>query len=206
MGDITSSPLDETNRNKGFKLTFSFVENPFFENTELFVEIHTDESNPYYGNVECKEIKACTIDWKAGKDVTVEKIAKKVKGGGAKKAKAKGKETIEARQSFFGRFMNVKEGELEKDDLMKVLPPEAAEELDDMEDEDVCEMVMEQLADAFNAVQENIIPWAVRWYTGEADPNDSDDEDDEDDDEESEEEPPPKPKAKGGKAKKSPGS
>merc|ERR1712203_1117760 len=102
--------------------------------------------------------------------------------------------------------------------VLKCLPEEAAEELEEMDEEDVVEMVLEQVADSFNGIQENIIPFAVRWYTGEADPQDSDDEDDDEDDDDddeddddSEDEPVPKqkgkakPKAKGA-VKKSPAS
>merc|ERR1712203_249035 len=112
-------------------------------------------------------------------------------------------------QSFFGRFLNMKKGDdPDMEAVLKCLPEEAAEELEEMDEEDVVEMVLEQVADSFNGIQENIIPFAVRWYTGEADPQDSDDEDDEDDeeeddDDESEDEPSPKAKAKG-KVKKSP--
>merc|ERR1719291_1339456 len=128
---------------------------------------------------------------------------------GAKKNKKKAAEKEEPQQSFFGRFMNIKDGEVDMNDVLKVLPEEAAEELEEMDEDDVCEMVLEQVSDGFNAIQENIIPFAVRWFTGEADPKDSDDEfseDDESDDEdedESDDEPPAKTKGKA-KAKKSP--
>merc|ERR1719291_1187917 len=59
--------------------------------------------NPYIGELVVKDIKATEIQWKEGKDVTVEKDAKKGKGGGAKKAKQK-KEKEEARPSFFRDF------------------------------------------------------------------------------------------------------
>merc|ERR1719214_366446 len=77
------------------------------------------------------------------------------------------------------------------------------------DDEDgVVEMIMESDLQIGEALKESIIPFAVRWYTGEAAPDDDDDDEDseeEEDDEESEDEDddddddePPK---KGGKAK-----
>ncbi|CAE7247223.1 NAP1 [Symbiodinium necroappetens] len=80
--DITKAWLDEADISKGFKLIFHFVENPYFTNTELWKEYHVEEASPYTGEVSAKEIKAAEIDWNAGKNVTVEKVAKKVKGGG----------------------------------------------------------------------------------------------------------------------------
>merc|ERR1712151_151544 len=63
---------------------------------------------------------------------------------------------------------------------------------DDMEDDDeMVQMLMDSDYETGEAVKGQIIPFAVRWYTGEARP-----EDDDDDDEEEEE---PMPKKKGGK-------
>merc|ERR1712113_881253 len=84
-----------------FKLTFTFTENPYFTPNVLVTEYHCEESSPYNQEIDVKKVESTEIEWKAGKDVTVERIAKKVKGGGAKKAKQKGKETVEPRQSIF---------------------------------------------------------------------------------------------------------
>merc|ERR1712137_422928 len=100
LSDIKRADLDPSDRNKGFKLIFSFVENPFFSNQELWKEYHTEETSPYTGEIDTKEIKCSEIDWKPGKNVTVETIKKKQKGGGAKKAKEK----EEPRDSFFRNF------------------------------------------------------------------------------------------------------
>merc|ERR1719214_131860 len=91
------------------------------------------------------------------------------------------------------------------------LPTDINVEVDEEEaadEADFVEMIMEQELEMGEAVRDFIIPFAVRWYTGEAAPDDDDDDEDseeEEDDEESEDEDddddddePPK---KGGKAK-----
>jgi len=212
ISDITGENLDKDDHNKGFKLTFHFVENPYFTNNELWVECHTEEESPYYsGEITATGIRASTIEWKPGQDVTVQKVKKKAEKGG-KKNKKKGKEVSQEQQSFFGRFLCMnKDDDIDPAALMKILPPEAAEELEEMDEDDIREMVLEQVVDSFSGVFQNIIPFAVRWYTDEADPHsDSDDDedgesDDDDDDDDSEDEPSPKAAAKkGAKAKKSP--
>merc|ERR1712227_1066146 len=79
---------------------------------------------------------------------------------------------------------------------------------DDDDDDEILEMFMDRDHEIGGAVKEQLIPFAVRWYTGEAAPDDDDDEDseeedDEDDDSEEDDdddddEPPPK---RGGKSK-----
>merc|ERR1719476_1243616 len=131
LQDIEKSNVDDTDGDAGFKLVFRFAANPYFTNTELKKEYKTEMANPYCDELEVKEIKCDTIEWQAGKDVTVEKVAKKVKGGGAKKNKQK-KEKEEPRPSFFRDFFrNLKEG--------MALPEDAKEQarmMADEEDED----------------------------------------------------------------------
>jgi len=210
--DVTKSHLDEADFNKGFKLTFHFAENPFFENRELWKEYHLDEPSPYTGDVDVKEIKVSEIEWKAGKNVTVEIVSKKVKGGGAKKAKQKGKEKEEPRDSFFRNFFrHLKEGMAVPDDVNL---EDAQQMMDDDDDDDqMMSLLMENDYEIGCCVRDQLIPFAVRWYTGEACPEDDDDDfdedeeedDDDDDEEESEdddddEQPPPRKgnKKKGG--------
>merc|ERR1719330_726160 len=142
----------------------------------------TEETNPYCGEIEVEEIKCSEIRWKPGKNVTVEIVTKKVKGGGAKKQKQKGKEKEEPRPSFFRHFF-------------RNMKP----------DSELVEMLMQSDHEVGTVLRNCIIPWAVRWYTGEAAPDyepmgdaDADEESEEDDDdEESEEEAPPR-RGKGG--------
>jgi len=209
LQDVTKVPTD-VNRNKGFKLTFYFAENPYFTNMTLEKEYTTEETNPYCGEISVKEIKCDTIDWKEGKDVTVEKVAKKVKGGGAKKAKQK-KEKLEARPSFFRDFFrNLKPGCELPDDAKMQAQSMAESDEDDEDDEGLIEFLMDNDHDLGEALSDQIIPFAVRWYTGEAVPEGYDDDDDEegesedddDDDDESSDEPPARGRSGRGKGAK----
>merc|ERR1740121_1329648 len=89
---------------------------------------------------------------------------------------------------------------------------------EDEPDDQIIAMLMQTDLETGEALRDQIIPFAVRWYTGEACPDmeddddedeeeeDDEDEDDEDEDEEDEDEPAPKKGAKKGKAgKDSPG-
>mmetsp|Transcript_85169 Transcript_85169/g.238564 ORF Transcript_85169/g.238564 Transcript_85169/m.238564 type:complete len:332 (+) Transcript_85169:63-1058(+) len=207
LTDIEKAFVDDEDTSKGFKLTFRFAENPYFTNSELVKEYLVEEENPYNGELDCKAVNATEISWKAGKDVTVEKP--KVKGGGAKKAKQKAK--VSARPSFFREFFrSLGPGcELSEDAV------EALEEsgIGDIDDPLSLQFLMSGDLERGNAIRENIVPFAVRWYTGEAipegyghddddddDEDDDDDDDDEDDEEDSDDEPPQK--GRGGKARK----
>lgn len=140
----------------------------------------------------------------------MEKTQKKVKGGGAKKAKQKGKETIEPRNSIFRTFFRSLDSEDPlPDDLKGMMEMGSMDDDDDDSDGDMIAMYLENDYETGMALKNQIIPFAVRWYTGEAAPDDDDDDedeeeedddddDDDDDDEESEE---PSPKGKKGKSK-----
>lgn len=212
LGDVTKSYIDAEKPGKGFKLEFHFAENPYFSNKSLWKEYHLGEGSPYNSEVDVTEIVVSEISWKEGKNVTVEVVKKKAKGGGAKKKAPKA--TEEPIDSFFRNFFrHLKPG--------MPLPPEMnlmdARQLcgddDDEEDEDekMMGLLMENDYEMGVQVRDHIIPYAVRYYTGEATPknagdddddedfDDDDDDDDEDDDSEEEEEEAPPP-AKGKKA------
>eukprot|EP00929_Paragymnodinium_shiwhaense_P019206 TRINITY_DN1317_c0_g2_i1.p1 TRINITY_DN1317_c0_g2~~TRINITY_DN1317_c0_g2_i1.p1 ORF type:complete len:337 (-),score=162.82 TRINITY_DN1317_c0_g2_i1:75-1085(-) len=168
---------------KGFKLNFIFVDNPFFEETVLTKEYHVKEVCPYSDEWEVTEIKCTKITWKDGQDVTVEKKAKKVKGGGAKKSKKKGKEEECWRESLFRTwFRNLKVDDELPQDLVELMIE--GDEDDDDDDDDYMKDYMDNDHEVGLAVRDEIIPFAVRWYTGEACPDDDDDDEDEEEEEE----------------------
>jgi len=103
LSDIIKSYIDDDDLEKCFKLTFTFQENPFFTNTVLWKEYYVEEKSPYAKTLQYKETKVCEIYWKSGKNVTVEVVKNKKKGGGAKE-KAQKKEKEEPRDSFFRSF------------------------------------------------------------------------------------------------------
>jgi nucleosome assembly protein 1-like 1 len=182
--DITAVDLED-DATKGFKLVFHFKENPYFSNEELWKEYHTEEGSPYTGETTTKKIVVSEIKWKPGKDVTVEKVAKKVKGGGAKKAKQKAaKATEEPRDSIFRHFFrNMEQGMGIPDDVHLEFDE------DDVDDEDgLVDMMMDNDYEIGEAIKDQIIPFAVRWYTGEAAPEDDDDDDEDDEEEEDDDE------------------
>jgi len=207
LDDIQSSKLDPENPKKCLRLEFTFKENPYFTNKVLFVEATYDvEGYKPYKEIECIEVKSSPIEWKAGCNITVEKKKPKEergRKGNKKPAKAK----LEPIPSLFRiLFQNVKAND--------PLPEALACVYDDAEEEDdeLTEWHLFNMGEVVRFIDQNFLPYAVRYYTGEA-CQDSDDDDEEseeeDDDEESSdeesEEPAAKPK-KGGKkpaAKKS---
>ena len=81
--------MDETR--EIFKLTFHFVENEYFTNKTLTKTYQCEPIGEHFPeNLECNGITCDKIEWKEGKNVTVE--YKKVKG---KKSKE------EPQESFF---------------------------------------------------------------------------------------------------------
>jgi len=92
------------------------------------------------------------------------------------------------------------------DDLPEGLECIYSEDMDD-EDDDMGEMHLSQVGGMVDVLEESILPYAVRYYTGEASPDDDDDSDeeseeesdDDDDEEDSDEESEEAPKPKGGK-------
>jgi nucleosome assembly protein 1-like 1 len=203
LKDIVATDLDRENSDKGFRLDFHFASNQYFSNDVLFVEFHTKEGCVYREEVDIAEVKASTIDWKAGQDVTVEKK----KAAKTKKPKQKKKSDVEPRESFFRNFfVSLKQDgsfpdSIDPEQVLMMMQSEDAEE------EDVVEFFMGSMYEVGCAIREYIVPYATRWYTGEAAPEMEDDEDgesedddeDDDDDESSEDE---KPSAAKGKAKK----
>jgi len=210
LEDIEKEAVDEDEDGvRGFKLKFHFVANPYFEHKVLEKEYKFSTGNPYCGELDVKSITCTEIEWHAGKDVTVEKVAgKKPKGGGAKKAKQK-KEKEEPRPSFFRDFFrNLAPGSpLPEDAKQQAMMIADGEADDDDGDEELMAFLMEADHEIGSALRDNVIPFAVRWYTGEAAPDmdfddegeESEEEDGDEDEEESSEDDDPKPK-KGGKA------
>merc|ERR1712136_331182 len=104
--------------------------------------------------------------------------AKKVKG--SKNAKAK-KTKEQPRNSFFRFFFKtLKAGEALPADI-KALRLDELEEVDEdeLDEEDMSERFMEEDHEIGCLMSRELIPYAVRWYTGEATPEDDDEEEEE---------------------------
>lgn len=106
--DVT---LDGDDLDKGFTLTFHFLENPYFTNSTLEKQYHNFKSSPNTVDSGAMEIKSTEIDWRPGKDVTIEKVAE---GDSRRESEQRGNEEEEEEQprfSFFRNFFcNLKQG------------------------------------------------------------------------------------------------
>lgn len=159
LQDVTCDVLEGDEH--GFRLSFHFQENPFFENTVLSKTYRmADDEEPMVEGLEGTEIL-----WKPNQCLTMKTYKKKPKRGGPH---AKPVKKTEPCESFFNFFS----------------PPEipdAAEELDEEEAEQLQE-ALEEDYEVGSVIRDKLIPQAVLWYTGQAQGYDSDYEEDEEDD------------------------
>jgi len=150
------------------------------------------EEEEVFGELLFDNATGCKIEWKAGKNLTVKQVKKKVK------AKGKGKPTktvtVEEPVDSFFNFFN---------------PPELNDESENPEE---LADILETDFDIGCTFKDKLIPYSLLWFTGEAaeyeddfgefdgEDDEFDEEDEEDDeDEEEEEEEPPKKGGKGGR-------
>jgi nucleosome assembly protein 1-like 1 len=163
--------------NSSFTLHFEFGPNPFFSNTTL-TKTYTLRENPSrdspmeYDGPEIIRCKGCTIDWKAGKDVTKRTVTiKKQKAKKGAKGSPEKKVTKEVRIDSFFNFFS---------------PPDVPD--GEMREEDAATLALD--FDVGFAIKEKVIPRAVLYFTGEAFEDDDEDYDEcegEEDDEDTEE-------------------
>ncbi|KAH9589380.1 Nucleosome assembly protein (NAP) [Trypanosoma melophagium] len=142
-----------------FAVVFVFEPNEFIEEESLMLGLVQKE-----GGVS---IVRSPLTWKEGKNVTVEKVRKKV--GGKRGKLAKTTTVTVPRPSFFNIFLEKKSGNDDNDD-------DEEDEEDEADDEQI-----EQLLQLLHT---SIIPCAANCYTGEAPDGGSDIDMDEEDDEE----------------------
>lgn len=210
LDDIQRAYLDADNPQKGYRMELTFKENPFFTNTEpLWFEVHFDydlATYKPYKEPECIEVKSCSVDWKPGKNITMEK---KAKDTGAKKGKRK---PAKAKEEPCASFFRICFTPCKKDDPM----PEGLQCVysdQDDEDDELLECHLDNMGTLVQFMTQQFLPYAVRYYTGEAavdeddddeesEEEDSDNDDDDEDDSEDEEEPPSR--GRKGKAKAQP--
>jgi len=187
LRDVRCVELDQEGQH-GFTLTFHFAENPFFTNTTLTKTYHMEEEETF-GELLFDHATGSKIDWKAGKNLTMKQIKKKVKAKGKKPGKMI---TVdEPTESFFNFFS----------------PPEINDETENPEE---AAEVLEADFDIGCIFKDKLIPYCLLWFTGEAadfedfgeydeeDEFDEEEEDEEEEDEEEEEEAPPKKGGRGG--------
>eukprot|EP00891_Asterochloris_glomerata_P006998 jgi/Astpho2/6998/e_gw1.00107.95.1_t len=153
---------------QGFRLIFTFSENPYFSNRELVKTYYmVDEEDPVLEKPEGTQIQ-----WKEGKDPTIKVLKKKPKGNKGRVANKPPQTKVEKVQSFF-RFFD---------------PPAVPGPADELEEEEMQELqtALEEDYEIGEHIKDNIVPRAVKWFTGEALAEDVVPLQDEDDDEEDE--------------------
>jgi len=176
LEDITTEYMDETR--EIFKITFHFVENEYFTNKTLTKTYQCEPIGEHFPeNLECNGITCDKIEWKEGKNVTVE--YKKVKG---KKSKE------EPQESFFRWFFRSVGGEHDFPDDVELETEENSDgEEEEETEEDAVDRVIEEDWDAAVVLRDHIIPHAVMYYQGEFVEDDDDEDEDEDEEEDSDE-------------------
>jgi len=196
LTDIRLSYVPEE-QGVGFTIDFHFKENEFFSNAVLsktyIMQLPATEGEPEdFDDEELQQLIATPIVWKSGKNTTVKVVTKKQKKGKQTRTVTKN----EPCPSFFSLF-----------DPLEVPSEEDMETMEDEEAEAITDKMQMQY-DLGCFIKDELVPNAVKYYTGEAveeDEEDYDDDeegeddgefDDEDDEDEEDEAPPP---SKGGK-------
>lgn len=95
--------------NSNCRVEFTFKENEFFTNPKLIIESITDEND----GTEIEKIKSEGINWKAGKNILISTVQKKV---GNKKGKKKAVEKEQRNESFFWIFKDYNAEDFEADE------------------------------------------------------------------------------------------
>lgn len=212
--DIRTASLDQDSADTGFRITFVFEPNPFFSNLVLEKVYRTERRSRFANRLQCMKIESSKIEWKSGRNVTVELISKKAKSSARRRTRPRKEEVW--RPSFFRScFRNLGPDE--------VVPEEEIEDSDMDNCMDLMDCLMEDDFEQGLALRDYIIPHAIRWYTGEAcedeeedgeeeeeeqgsdsecaeDSEDEDDDEDDDDDETEEEEAGGRPRGRNGSA------
>lgn len=162
LEDIRSEVL--VGEDRGFKLLFTFkADNPHFANKVLEKTYLLEPED----DVVPKRFIGTPIQWKEGRDVTVEEQKKRVKAPKGDRSKPAFVVEKVPCDSFFTIF-----------DPPAVPDEESAAKMTDEELEEVEEALSNDFEIGF-AIKDQVIPRAVEWFTGEIAPLTADDYDDE---------------------------
>jgi len=178
LTDIRCSYLPSTDPKPGFKLSFYFTPNEFFENEVLEKTYIYQEEVGYSGDFVYDKAIGTEIKWKEDKDLTKEFEIKKQRNKNTNRTRLVRK--ARPAESFFNFFSPPEppaEDAIENDEI-------EAEELEELEEK------LEFDYQLGEDIKEKIIPKAVDYFTGKAlefeamDDDDDDFEDMDDDDDE----------------------
>lgn len=151
-----------------FTLEFYFDANDFFTNSMLTkrydLQTEPNEESPFsFEGPEIVSCSGCEIDWKPGQNVTVEPFVNTSSGSSSQMVNS-------PRCSFFHFFT----------------PPESSaeeEEEEELMESDAAEDALTRDFEIGHLIRDRIVPFAVLYFTGEAD-NPADEEEDEEEEEE----------------------
>lgn len=190
-----------------FRLDFSFAENPFFSNA-ILSKTYVLSPDILDNQPSVEEVTGTPIEWKESKNLCVKETKKKMKAkSGKNKGQVKIKTTSEPVASFFHYFADPSTAEEDEEE----------EEKAEDEKENPFRLNIEDDCSVGINIREDLIPDAIKWFTGEAvdeddyefgdeDGEEEEEGDDEDEDDEEEEDIRPKKSAsKGGKKAVGPG-
>ncbi|KDQ51371.1 hypothetical protein JAAARDRAFT_41221 [Jaapia argillacea MUCL 33604] len=181
LTDIRCSYLPTTDPKPGYKLTFHFTSNEYFENEVLEKTYLYQEEVGYSGDFVYDRAIGTEIKWKEDKDLTKEFEIKKQRNKNTNRTRLVRK--ARPTDSFFNFFSP------------PVPPAEGALENGDIEEEELFDLEQKLEIDyqIGEDIKEKVIPKAVDYFTGHAleyedmDDDDEDLDDDDDDDESGEE-------------------
>ncbi|CAB9496209.1 Nucleosome assembly protein 1;3 [Seminavis robusta] len=136
----------------GFTLQFFFAKNEYFDNEILTKRYQVPNLMISGDEPILKKVIGCDIQWKEGKCLTEQVVTKKQKGKGKHSGQLRTVTRTEKKDSFFHWFNP------------PTMPP-----LEEMNEEVALQLeaAFEQDYDAAQALRTQIIPKAVRWFTGE---------------------------------------
>jgi len=165
--DIKCTPVsNEKTPSPSFVLEFHFEKNNYFEE-EVLKKTYTLAEDSFVNEIMFQTVDATEITWKNGKNLTIKKFNKqqKVGGKGGRKGGGRAQQTRnvvveEPCASFFNFFS----------------PPSG--DIDDIDEEELGELLEEDY-ELGDILKTQIIPNAVKWYSGEANQFNNDDDDDE---------------------------
>lgn len=167
---LTDIRVTYTSPKPGFKLTFIFTPNEFFENEELEKTYYYQEEVGYSGDFLYDRAIGTPIKWKEDKDLTKEFEIKKQRNKNTNRTRLVRK--ARPAESFFNFF------------APPVPPTQEAIDSDEI-DEEILDELDEKLEMDYQLgedIKEKIIPKAVDYFTGKALEYDMMEEDDDDDD------------------------
>jgi nucleosome assembly protein 1-like 1 len=152
LAHLTDIKIGYVEGNSGFSLEFFFSENEFFTNSSLIKTYYLDNTAGSFGDVVYNHATGTAIEWKEGKDLTVQIEIKKQRHKGTNKTRTV-KRSVPA-ESFFNFFQ----------------PPTQPAEGDEMEEQamDELEGKLELDYEIGEIIKEKLVPHAVDWFTGHA--------------------------------------